>query len=246
MIDILLFVLGLVFGSFFSAISWRNPRDISFVKGRSICPVCKKQIAWYDNIPLLSFVFLLGKCRHCHKRISIRYPITELVTGVGFLLIGTLQADPITVFYNLSIFSILVIIFVIDFEHQIIPDSLVFLAIFMSFGYLLIKDSPNMFLNVLSGLIASVFLLILNVATKGRGMGLGDVKFAVFAGMFLGPNLLFIWFLVAFLTGALVGIILILGKRAGLKDHIAFGPFLILSILIVKLYGDKIMGIVLP
>lgn len=246
MIDILLFVLGLVFGSFFSAISWRIPRDISFVKGRSICPVCKKQIAWYDNIPLLSFVFLLGKCRHCHKRISIRYPITELVTGVGFLLIGTLQADPITVFYNLSIFSILVIIFVIDFEHQIIPDSLVFLAIFMSFGYLLIKDSPNMFLNVLSGLIASVFLLILNVATKGRGMGLGDVKFAVFAGMFLGPNLLFIWFLVAFLTGALVGIILILGKRAGLKDHIAFGPFLILSILIVKLYGDKIMGIVLP
>lgn len=225
--NFLFIILGLVFGSFISALSYRYPKRISIVKGRSFCPNCKKQINWYDNIPLLSFLFLGAKCRNCKKPISWRYPIIELSTAIGFFLIGFNL-------YYLIIFCILELIFIIDFEHQIIPDNLVFLGILIS---------P--FSNLFAGFFCALLLLLIHLVTKGRGMGLGDVKFAVLGGMLVGLNLSLIWLFVAFLTGAVVGIILILGKRAGLKDKIAFGPFLVAAIPITLIWGEKIFGILL-
>lgn len=232
-IYLLLLVLGLVFGSFFSAFSWRYPRNISIVHGRSFCPKCKEQIKWYDNIPLLSFILLGGKCRKCKKKISWRYPIIESITALGFLLIGMN-------IFSLIIFSILFLIFIIDFENKIIPDSLVFLGILVS---IISFHSPVS--NLLAGFIAAFLLLFIHLITRGRGMGLGDVKFAVLGGMLTGLNLMLIWLFLAFLTGAAVGIILILGRKAGLKDQIAFGPFLILSIPLALIWGQKILEIIL-
>lgn len=227
-----LIVFGLVFGSFVTALSYRYPRGISNVKGRSFCDNCRKQISWFDNIPLLSFIFLGGKCRNCREKISWRYPLIEIITAIGFYLIGFNIP-------NLVLFLLLEIIFVIDFENQIIPDAFIFLGIVV---FLLFNFS---FSNIFAGFASSFFLLFIHLITKGRGMGLGDVKFAVLAGAIVGLKLFSIWLFAAFLTGAAVGIILILGKKARLKTKVAFGPFLVISIPIALIWGEKIIQLVL-
>lgn len=224
-------ICGLIFGSFISALSYRYPRRITVARGRSFCPKCKHQIAWYDNIPLLSFLFLGGKCRNCKKSISWRYPAIEVATGIGFLLIG----------FNviaLIIFCILELIFIIDLEHQIIPDIFIFIGILV---VLLFPDARPLFPSLFAGFFAASLLMLIHLATRGRGMGLGDVKFAVLGGIMVGLNLMPVWLFLAFLTGGAVGIILIIGKKAGLKDKIAFGPFLVAAIPLALIWGQKII-----
>lgn len=216
----ILFTIGLMVGSFVSLFTYRFPRKIQFVAGRSFCPNCKKEIAWYDNIPLLSFLILGGRCRHCRKKISLRYPTIELLTAVCFMLIGPN-------IFNLMLFSILFAIFIIDMEHQIIPDELIFLGLFF---VLLVPSIYSLFASLFAGFLAASVLLSIHLITRGRGMGLGDVKFAVFGGALVGLKLSLIWLFLAFLTGALTAIILILWKKKGLKDKIAFGPFLVIAI----------------
>jgi prepilin signal peptidase PulO-like enzyme (type II secretory pathway) len=231
---IFLFIIGLVFGSFITALTWRYPKGISIAKGRSICPNCRKQVSWRDNIPIVSYFLLGGKCRNCKAKISLRYPLIELAAGIGFVLIG-FQILP------LILFCLLEIIFVIDLENQIIPDSFIFIGILLS----LIINYQSSFTGLLAGFVCAIFLLLIFLFTKGHGMGLGDVKFAVLGGMIVGLPLFPIWLFVAFLTGAMVGIILILGKKMGLKSKIAFGPFLVISIPITLLWGQKIIDIIL-
>jgi len=225
----LLLLLGAVFGSFVSAYTFRYPKGIAVTKGRSFCPHCKAQIVWFDNIPLLSFLILGGHCRHCHKKISFRYPLIELIAAVGFLIIGWN-------FFWLIMFLILLSIFVIDLEHQIIPDSLVFPGLALS----LFIASPALYGNFFVGFLAATLLLLVHLATRGRGMGLGDVKFAVLGGMLTGA-LMPIWLLAAFLTGGIAGVILIFAGRAKLKTKIAFGPFLIIAIPACLIWGEKIL-----
>lgn len=229
-------------GSFFAALSWRYPRGMSISKGRSICPNCKHQIAWFDNVPLFSYIFLGGKCRNCKKRISLRYPLIEASTALGFLyLFSIFQTNAPFLFYSLTIFSLLMLIFIIDFEHQIIPDTLTLLGVLVVFAYSLISGSNLLFSDILAGLTCAFLLLLVHLFTRGRGMGLGDVKFAILGGMLTGLRFNIIWLFLAFLTGGVAGIILILGKKAGLKDQIAFGPFLILSIGLTFLLGEDLL-----
>lgn len=237
--QVLLFVLGIVIGSFLAALTYRFVRGISNLKGRSFCDNCGKQIFWFDNIPLLSYIALGGKCRFCGKKISPRYFIIELATGVGFVLIGPNLLP-------LIIFCVLEAILIIDFENQIIPDAFTFSGIAVVFIYLLLlSPGSEIFTSILSGFVSATFLLAINMITNGRGMGLGDVKFAVLGGMLVGLTLSPIWFLVAFLTGAICGIILIVSHKAKLKSKIAFGPFLVLSIPITLLWGQKILDMIL-
>jgi prepilin signal peptidase PulO-like enzyme (type II secretory pathway) len=241
---LLLSVLGIVFGSFISALTWRYPRRMSIKKGRSICPNCKKEIFWHDNIPLLSYLILLGKCRNCKKKISLRYPAIELASAIGFVAVWQYAfPDYFKAIYLLIVFVILLSIFVIDLEHQIIPDDFVFAGIFVSILYLLFINPISFFPNIFAGFIAAVFLLALHLGTKGRGMGLGDVKFAVFGGLIVGLSLTTVWLILAFLTGGIVGSILILSKKAKLKTKIAFGPFLILGIFLALTVGVRYMSL---
>src|SRR3990167_95550 len=242
----LYFILGLTAGSFISALSYRYPKGISVAKGRSFCPKCKAQISWHDNIPLLSYLLLGGKCRNCKMPISWRYPGIELATALGFVLIGmTFQGTTLQGAYSIFIFLILELIFIIDLEHQIIPDSFIFLGLFLSLVFSLVTNHQSPITSLFSGFLVASFLMLIHLFTRGRGMGLGDVKFAVLGGMMVGLNLSLIWLFLAFLTGGLTGIILILGRRAGLKDKIAFGPFLVVSIPITLIWGEKIIGILL-
>jgi prepilin signal peptidase PulO-like enzyme (type II secretory pathway) len=242
---ILLFILGIIFGSFISAVSWRIPNGMSFVRGRSVCPNCRNNIRWYDNIPLLSYLVLGGKCRKCKEKISIRYPAIELATGLGFpaILYFIDVTGVITLVYILLMFLILLTIFIIDLEHQIIPDSLVFLGLFITLIYSLSINNYSLFIILFSGFLGASFLMFIHLITRGKGMGLGDVKFAVLGGMIMNLKLLPLWLLLSFLTGAIAGIILILSGKAKMKTKIAFGPFLILGIVLTFAFGNNIMNL---
>lgn len=256
---LLVAVIGLVFGSFLGALTYRLPKNISIARGRSFCPKCKEKIAWFDNLPLLSFLLLRGKCRNCKKKISWRYFLTELFTALIFVfyfytisncdsflsqsLACTLYRD-----FNLSgvvisftLFLITLSIFVVDWETKIIPDELNFWGLVLILPFLILIDHPFVYLFLFAGSIFASLFVFLYLLTSGRGMGLGDAKLVLWLGIFLGWPLGALWLLVAFLTGAVVGIILILLKKASFGKEIPFGPFLIFAFFIVFFFGDKLL-----
>ena len=249
---LLLLVLGAVFGSFISAYSYRWPRGISISTGRSFCPNCKAKISWYDNIPLLSYLVLGGKCRKCKKRISARYPLIELSTGILFVLtifsmggFGVLEFLPAT--YYLLLTAILITILVIDLENKLIPDELTFLIFSISFLFLLLSPAPNFYSVLFAGFLAATFFLFLNIITRGRGMGLGDVKLVLALSLsFLNWQFLVLWLFLSFAIGAVIGIFLIIIGKAKFGKEIPFGPFLIASFFITLFWGDFLVKFLFP
>jgi leader peptidase (prepilin peptidase) / N-methyltransferase len=251
---VFIFILGLFIGSFLNVLADRLPRGETVIRGRSHCEVCKKELAWYDLIPLLSFVFLKGRCRYCHTRLSLFYSVVELTTGVLFVSIYIfLTKDSIMyqvlsikyvldLFYYLFIVSSLIVVFFADLKYGIIPDKIVFPAVFVSFLYIILNTSYLILPYLLSAIAACLFFLLLFFGTKGRGMGFGDVKFAFFMGLVLGyPNII-VGLYIAFLTGAIVGCILILWRKKKLKGaSIPFGPFLVLGTILAMFGGDFIL-----
>jgi len=257
----LLIVYGLIAGSFLTAYTYRLPIGMSIKKGRSICPNCKKKISWYDNIPLLSFILLKGKCRKCGKKISIRYPLIEFVAVTGFVGIYYLlnscgtnsmlsasyvcswqaRLGTLTLPFMLLVFLTVLAIFIIDLEKRIIPDELSFFGLALIFLSLLLIDPSVLYIHLLSGFGAAIFILLIHIVTSGKGMGLGDVKLALYIGAFLGWPGTAVWLFGAFLTGAIVGSILILIKKTSFGRQIAFGPFLILSLIITLIWGEALL-----
>lgn len=260
---IFIFILGTVLGSFLSALTYRIVRGKSFTKGRSYCPKCKNKISWYDNIPLLSYVLLKGKCRNCHKKISTRYPLLELSTGLLFVgaFLKALRCDQLSncmschgglvcpwidvnfilgYIFILFLILVLVSIFITDIEEMIIPDSIVFTGFMIFYIFYAIAFSEDLFKFLFSGFFAGLFLLILHLITKGRGMGLGDVKFSVMGGFILGPQLTIAWLFLSFVLGALVGLLLLALKKAKFGKQIPFGPYLVLSFVIVIFFGHDL------
>lgn len=220
-----LFILGLIIGSFISAITYRIPRNLGFIKGRSFCDSCKAELSWYDNIPLFSFLLYHGRSRCCGKKISIRYPLIELVTALGFVVLYSVLGFSIllTTYYLLLILTLSILI--IDLEHQIIPDELSWLILLLG----LFTVHRSLFTSLFSAFFFSLLLLALYLATKGRGMGLGDVKLAIPIGLWLGLEKGMIWLMLSFISGGIVASVLLLLKKAKLKTKIAFGPFLIFA-----------------
>jgi len=232
-----LFLLGLAVGSFLNVLIDRLPKDESVIKGRSYCERCKKPLRWYDLIPLVSFLLLKGKCRYCRSPISWYYPVVELTTGLLFLavifFIGGFTINIITIItiiYYLTIISGLIVIFFTDLKYGIIPDKIVFSSIIVSIAYLFINHQSLIINHFFAGIGAFLFFFLLYLVTRGRGMGFGDVKLAFFLGLFLGWPKVVVAFYIAFLTGAVVGCILILwGKKKFSGGTIPFGPFLVLG-----------------
>jgi leader peptidase (prepilin peptidase)/N-methyltransferase len=228
----LLVLLGLVIGSFVSAVSYRIPRGIGFVTGRSFCDNCKKELYWYDNIPIFSFLFYRGKSRCCNKKISPRYPLIELVSAIGSVVIFSvfgLELYPVTY----TLFSVSLAILVIDIEHQIIPDELTWLLVLLG----LYTTYNILYTSLFSAFFFSFLFLFLHLITKGRGMGLGDVKLAIPLALILGFEKSWSWLFVSFVIGGIVASILLLLKRANLKTKIAFGPFMLIAFWMMLLFG---------
>lgn len=266
LIAFILFITGLFVGSFLNVVIDRIPRKETVVKGRSYCEFCKKELKWYDLIPLLSFIFLKGKCRYCHTKLSFFYPAIEISTGILFLLtyffaifnfqflisneyFNALIFNPkslISLAYYLFIVSSFIIIFFEDLKYGVIPDKIVFPAITVSLVYLFFFNQQSLIINLFSGLGAFLFFLVLYLATKGKGMGFGDVKLVLLLGFILGfPGILLALYM-AFLTGAFVGLILIIWKKkSSIKDTISFGPFLIGTSLISLFWGGQLYSFAL-
>jgi len=256
-IYIFVFGFGLCIGSFLNCVVYRLEQNKN-LKGRSFCPHCKHTLKWLDLIPVFSFLYLCGKCRYCHKKISIQYPLVELVTGILFVLIlsfsdvGLHLGSP-TSFLNLAflfyIASSLIVIFVYDLKHYLIPDKVLFPAIAAAFVYRLFENFVSLPSYLLAAVIASGFFLAIFLASAGRWMGFGDVKLAVLMGFLLGfPNILAGLFL-AFFFGAIIGVILMVfpfgsaqgGNKKGLKSEIPFGPFLITGTFTALFWGKEII-----
>lgn len=229
MINSIFFIsfLGLFIGSFLNVLIDRIPFGLNVISDRSSCDYCKKSLRWFELIPIFSFLLQRGRCRRCHKRLSYQYPLMEVVTGAMFGLVAyfTLPDWFATIWY-LVIFSCLLVIFLIDFKHYVIPDSMLVVAIIAS-AVLLLRTPQVIVTHMISAFGACLFIYAIWYFSRGKGMGFGDVKFAFFLGFSLGFPEIVVALYAAFLTGALVGIILILGRQKSLKSKIPFGPFLI-------------------
>ena len=241
---VLIFMLGIAFGSFFNVIIDRVPREESFLKGRSHCDFCKHSLAWYDLIPLLSFILLQGKCRYCKKFIGFKYPLVEITTGFFFVLLlfplgqhilfGRIAVfEVLRAVFSVSFFSAFIIIFYTDLWYGIIPDVVLFPATTLAVIFILLQQPNHIISHILSAIAAMGFFLAFFLGTKGKGMGFGDVKLAFFLGILLGWPGTFLAIYAAFLTGAVAALILILwGKKRFFGSTIPFGPFLILGAVI--------------
>lgn len=258
--EFLLFILGLSVGSFLNVVIDRLPKQETVVKKRSYCDYCKRKLAWFDLIPLLSFVLLSGKCRYCHYRISLYNPLIELTTGVLFIYTLFHQSLPISdlnlltilssieTSYIFFIMSSLIVIFFTDLKYGIIPDSVLILSVIVSFLYLFFIHSSLFIIYFFSAIGAFLFFLLIFLVTRGRGIGFGDVKLSFLLGLFLGFPKIIVALYLAFLTGALISAILVLwGKKRFFGGTVPFGPFLVLGTLISFFWGEVIlrMGLLL-
>lgn len=241
---VIVFIFGLLLGSFLNLLGSRLPKGEDVFISRSHCDYCKKVLRWYELIPIVSYLLQSGKCRRCHGSLSAEYPLAELVTAVG-LVILTLQigltAFPLLV-CTWFIFASLLVITVADFKYEIIPDSMVVTLLLASVGFHLFSQTLT-YSNIVMGVGAGLFFLLLWIGTRGAGMGFGDVKLSAVLGFLFGYPLAIVALYVAFLTGALLGVILILTGKKGLKSHISFGPFLIFGALVASRWGYALLGI---
>lgn len=255
---IIIFVLGLCFGSFVNMLIYRTAvlyklKKIKFPisndkKNRSFCDYCGNQLRWFENIPFFSWIWQKGETRCCHKKLPISYPIVELLMGLLFsinfqFLISNDQINLLSVFLSLTIIVLLVFSAVFDWKYMILPDfSTIILIVLALLG--VIFDEKNIIPYLVSALVSAGFLLIINLITKGKGMGMGDVKLAIFMGLFLGFPKIIVAFYLAFIFGAIFGLVLIFFKRANKKSQVPFGPFLITGTLLAWIMGDKLIYLI--
>jgi len=251
--DIFIFVVGLVFGSFANVLIYRLPKNISLLAPASFCPHCQKKIFWYDNIPLLGFLLLGGRCRFCKNKISLIYPAVELITALTFLAIKIkFWPDTLAILFWCLFFLDLLVIAVIDYQTRTIPDvlslglipiGLIFSPVNSSLG----TDITERIFNSLAGIILNGLIMYLIALLAGRifqkeALGGGDIKLLSGLGAFLG----FSNGLIVLFAGALAGSLIILGlmitKKISRSDYFPFGPFLVIgSYLIV--FVPRISGL---
>ncbi len=246
-LTVLFTLAGAAVGSFLNVCIARIPEGLSIVSPPSRCPRCGHPIRFYDNIPIVGFLLLRGKCRDCRERISVRYPLVELLTAVmAWLLFRKFGLTPAFA-AAFAFVCLLIVISFIDLDHQIIPHVLtlvgipVFAALAVLFTGLTVLDA---FLGTMIGAAVLYFVAVYYEALTGReGMGGGDVNLLAMLGAFLGwKSLLFILLVSSFL-GALVGLLFILFKGKDLKYAVPFGPFLCVAAVVYLFYGDHLMSI---
>ncbi|MEI6040262.1 MAG: prepilin peptidase [Candidatus Berkelbacteria bacterium] len=236
-------ILGLIIGSFLNVIILRFDDLKSVLVGRSHCPKCKKDLVWFELIPVLSFVLLWGKCSKCKVKISWQYPLVEAGTALVFALIYTFFGFSLISLFLALISCLLIVALVYDILYLEISDSLILIAAGLWLVYLLIFHFDVSILNYIYGaLTLGGFLGVMVFVSKEKWMGEGDIWLGALLGFILGwPNILVGSFL-AFFIGAIVGIVLLVLKVSKLKDQLAFAPFLILGFWIALFWGEKIIS----
>lgn len=235
--EVYIFILGLLLGSFYNVVGMRMSNNESIVFPGSHCPKCNHKLKWYENIPLISYILLRGKCKGCHTNISVWYPAIELLTALLFLISYYTFGLTTELIISLIISSLVSIIFVSDINYMIILDSpLVVSSIIILLTKLILISPQEAVQSLLSGIlifiIMYIIMLIGNYLFKTESLGGGDIKLSFIAGLVLGPKLgIFYIVLAAFLAFPYAIYITIRNKN----NMIPFGPFLVTSILIIYL-----------
>lgn len=249
--SIVIFLLGINIGSFLNVVIYRVPQEKSIISGRSFCPACQNKLSWLDLMPLLSFVLLKGKCRYCGEKISGRYFFVELLTAVVYLSLYFkygISAEFIAFGFFMSI---LIAVFFIDLDHLIIPDGLVITGLiggallliyhaFFGFSYF----NNMVWWGPLVGMIG-VPIILLVIAIVGSmvfgadAMGGGDVKLFAPIGLFLGWKMVLLALFASFVFSGIISIFLLAFKIKDRKDAIPFGPFIVLAVFAVMLFGHE-------
>jgi leader peptidase (prepilin peptidase)/N-methyltransferase len=234
-------VLGAVFGSFLNVVAYRLPRGESLSRPRSRCPGCLTQIRAYDNVPVLSWLALRGRCRTCREPISARYPLVEAVTGALCALVVLAKGADEDALLGLALVLLLVPVTLIDLDHRIIPNRLMLIGAALAPALVLVA-APDALVEHLAAAVAAGGFFLVAVLAYPRGMGMGDVKLAFVLGLFLGRDVGPALF-VALVAGTLVGAAVIARKGAaeGRKTAVPFGPFLALGAVVALFAGDAMV-----
>ncbi len=240
----------MILGSFANVCIYRLPLNKQIVTGRSFCPKCKKKINWYDNIPLISFILLEGKCRKCKKEISIKYLLVELISGISFVFIFLDYNNYLEIVFLQVLVIIFLIIFFIDLKHFIIPDSLNFSLIILAISKNFIPNFESNFTydlnqSIVGGILGYFVIWIIIFLYKKiknlDAMGFGDAK------LMAGIGLLFGWKSIPFVlfVSAIIGLISVIpsliNKTKNLRTEIPFGPYIIVSTIIYYFCGNLIL-----
>lgn len=239
-----LLLFGILIGSFLNVCIYRIPKHENITTTRSHCMACGNVIRWYDLVPVFSFILLRGRCRFCKAKLSVQYPIVEILNGLLYCLIFYIKGLNVQSVLTMLLASALIVIAVIDWRTFEIPFGLnVFIAV-LGIIIIAVKLADRDFTGIIDNLIGAVsvsgFLLLLYLATKGRGIGGGDIKLMAAAGLFLG------WknCIVAFVIGCILGsVIHLIRMKISKADHVlAFGPYLAAGILVAGLWGEAIVA----
>jgi leader peptidase (prepilin peptidase)/N-methyltransferase len=245
MLTIVAIIFGAIVGSFLNVCIFRLPKEESIVWPGSHCPHCASPIHFYDNIPLVSYLLLKGRCRYCKKSISIQYPLVEGMTALGSLALFMKFGPSLSYLFYFSFVAALIVITVVDLYHQIIPDVISLPGIGVGLlASLMIQQIT--FLNSVLGIVlggGSLFAVatVYQWLFKREGMGGGDVKLLAMIGAFLGWKAVILTILLSSLIGSITGIIIMVLKGKDFKYAIPFGPFLSLGAVISLLYGENII-----
>jgi leader peptidase (prepilin peptidase)/N-methyltransferase len=233
-------LVGLIIGSFLNVVISRVPEGRSIWRPRSACPGCAATIAWYDNVPLVSFMLLRGRCRACGMPIPLRYPVVEVATGALFTLAYVTLGPTLDFVVAAALLAALVAITAIDLAHQIIPDVITLPGILAGVVGNLATDRVSLLESVAGIVVGGGIFLVIILASRG-GMGGGDMKLGAMLGAFLGWKLGLLALLLGVLAGGAVALCLLILGRKGRKEAIPFGPFLALGGAISLLWGETLL-----
>lgn len=237
----LIFLAGLAIGSFLNVVAHRLPRGESLISPPSHCPKCDTPIRWYDNLPVLGWLLLRGRCRSCGESISWRYPAVELATGLLFGLVAATQDETIRIVLGLLLVTTLVPVTLIDLDTRRIPNAITLPSAIAALAAGLALDIDVVPEQLIAGAAAFAFFFIA-ASLYPRGMGMGDVKLAGVLGLYLGRAVAPAIF-IALITGVVVGVVIItrVGQAAGRKTAVPFGPFLALGGMVAFFVGDELV-----
>ena len=246
MIITLIILIGLVIGSFLNVCIYRLQKHVSISKPRSHCPNCKHQLKNWENIPVLSYFLLRGKCSNCKIKISIRYPLVEILTALIFVVIYNYFDISIETFLLMMFFCIVIILTFIDIDVQLLPNNLLIISIFPIIAFILINQTNSYFNHIIGAVLLSLLFLLIGyigkLVYKVDSMGMGDVKYAAVIGLLLGWEKGILALVIAFFSAAIIIIIMAIYKKLSRKQRIPFGPFLSIGCFIAFFWGTDILN----
>ncbi len=238
-------LLGLLWGSFLNVVIYRLPRKESIVTGRSYCPSCRNTISFYDNIPVVSYILLRGRCRHCGAQIGFRYPMVEIVMGIMSWFLFSVYGLSLEYFVQFVFIASMLVLMFVDFYHQLLPDGMTLTGI--ACGILLSVFRENLVFNdaIIGTLLGAGGLFVVAEIyfrwSKVEGMGFGDVKMLGMIGSFVGWKGVLLTLFLGSLMGSAIGVFLIVLRGGHLKTKLPFGTFLGFGAIVTSVFGTSLI-----